>query len=207
MRESKNISQKKSIFSFVVEGKCELWYLQRLKQHERLSVNLEPRLPQKKTLQKQYELVEKLAEEESEKVFWIVDFDTIMKETREVKKGNKTLLQEFQELYDKCKNNDKIIVVVNNPCFEYWFLQHFEQTSKHFTAYAELEKNLKKYLIDYEKTEKYYKNSRQDIYQKLKENQQIAIFNSEKLGEFSFENSTTGIAEMYKIFKELNIDK
>lgn len=121
MRKSRKISQKKSVFSFVVDGKCELWYLQLLKQHETLNINLEPKLPQKKKLQDQFALVETL-KEESEKVFWIIDFDTILKETQETKKGNKTSLQEFQELYNATKKNDKIIIVVNNPCLEYWFL-------------------------------------------------------------------------------------
>jgi hypothetical protein len=204
MRKSKEISQKKSVFSFVVDGKCELWYLQLLKQHEALNINLEPKLPQKKKLQDQFALVETLTEE-SEKVFWIIDFDVILKETQETKKGNKTSLQEFQELYNKTKKNDKIIIVVNNPCLEYWFLQHFEQTSKHFSSYEKLEKSVKKHLADYEKTEKYYKNFRQNIYQKLKPNLPTAIVNAKNLGEFSFDNIETSITEMYKIFNSLGL--
>ena len=178
--------------------------MQLLKQHETLSIHLEPKLPQKKKLQDQFEMIKTLAEE-SEIVFWIVDFDTILKETRETKKGNKTPLQEFQELYKKCKNNEKIMIIVNNPCLEYWFLQHFEQTSKYFATYDKLEKPLKKHLPDYEKTEKYYKNSRQNIYQKLKSNLSIAITNAENLGDFTLGNVQTGMAEMYKIFNILGI--
>lgn len=81
---------------------------------------------------------------------------------------------------------------------------HFEQTSKYFRNYEELIKSLKKYLKDYEKTEKYYKNPRENIYQKLKPNLQNAIINAEKLGEFSFDNYPKGITEMYEIFNELN---
>ena len=205
MRKSKNISQpKKLVFSFVVDGKCELWYLQLLKQHETLNINLEPKLPQKKKLQDQFELAKTLVEE-SEKVFWIVDFDIVLKETRETEKGNKTPLQDFHELYNKCKNNEKIIIIVNNPCLEYWFLQHFEQTKKYFETYEKLKKPLKKHLPDYEKTEKYYKNSQQNIYQKLKPNLPNAIINAENLGEFTLYNVQTGMAEMYKIFKILGL--
>jgi len=203
MRKSKNISKpKKSVFSFVVDGKCELWYLQLMKHHESLNINLEPKLPQKKKLHDQFELAKTLVEE-SETVFWIVDFDTVLKETQETKKVNQTPLQEFQELYKKCKNNEKIVVIVNNPCLEYWFLQHFEQTSKYFATYKKLENSLKKHLSDYEKTEKYYKGSQQDIYQKLKPNLPAAITNAESLGEFTFDNAQIGMAEMYKIFNRL----
>ena len=205
MKNSKNALQsKKPIFSFVIDGKCELWYLQLLKRHERLNINIEPRLPQKKKLQDQLEAVKTLTKE-SGKVFWIIDFDTILKETRETKKGNKAPLQKFQELYNKCKKNEKIVIVINNPCLEYWFLQHFEQTSKYFETYEQLEKSLKKYLSDYEKTEKYYKNSRQTIYQKLKPNLPTAKINAEKLGEFILDNPQAGLAEMHKVFNILEL--
>ena len=206
MRKNKKISKsQKQLISFVVDGKCELWYLQLLKQHEKLNDNniiLEPKLPQKKKLKDQFNLVKELSEQ-SEKTFWIVDADTILKETRETTRSKKTSLQEFQELYTKCLKNKKIHVIVNNPCLEYWFLQHFEQTSKYFATYSDLENSLKKHLPDYKKTEKQYKNPRQNIYQKLMPNLPTAITNAEKLGKFRFENTETGIAEMYEIFHEL----
>jgi hypothetical protein len=95
-----------------------------------------------------------------------------------------------------------VAVIVNNPCLEYWFLLHFKQTSKYYETYAILEKLLKKYLPDYDKSEKYYKNSRQDIYQRLKSYLKAAIDNAGRLGEFDFANTETGIAEMYKLFNE-----
>ena len=203
MRRVRNLSHpKKSVFSFVVDGECELWYLQLLKQHESLTIHLEPKIPVKKKLNDQLEMVKTLSVE-SEKVFWIVDFDTILKETKEAKKGNKTSLQEFRDLYEQCKNNEKIVIIVNNPCLEYWFLQHFEQTSKYFVSYDQLEKSLKRHLPDYEKKEKYFKYSKLNIYQKLKPYLNTAISNAMLLGEFTFENTQTGMAEMYKIFNIL----
>jgi hypothetical protein len=79
-------------------------------------------------------------------------------------------------------------------------LQHFEQTSKYYSTYEELEKPLKKHLLNYEKTEKFYKNQRNDIYKKLKPTLQDAIKNAQNLCDFTFDNTHTGIAEMYKIF-------
>ena len=208
MRWIKKISKPKvSVFSFVVDGKCEFWYLQLLKQHEKLNsknIHLEPKLPQKKKLKDQYNLAVELSHE-SEKVFWVIDLDTILKETKETEKGRKTPLKEFEELYKKCKKNKKIMVIVNNPCLEYWFFQHYEETTKYFSTYAELEKPLRKHLPDYEKTEKYYKNHRQNIYLKLKPYLPTAIINAEKLGDVSFENTQKGMAEMYNIFRELKL--
>jgi len=84
-------------------------------------------------------------------------------------------------------------------------LQHFVQTSKHYESYTQLKPDLTKFLSDYDKTEKYYKNSRKNIYLKLHPNLQTAISNSEKLGEFHFDNIYSGIAEMYKIFRLLTM--
>lgn len=207
MRKCRNISIC-PVFSFVVDGKCELWYLQLLKHHEEINVkkkiNIEPKLPQKKKLKDQFELVIKLSDE-SEKVFWIIDLDSILKETKEAKRGERTSLQELEELYAKCLKIEKIIVIVNNPCLEYWFLQHYEQTSKYFATFSSLKNTLQKYLPNYEKKEKYYKNSCQNIYQKLKPSLPIGITNAKKLGKFRFEKTDIGMAEMYKIFHELQI--
>ena len=86
MRNNKKRLQLRKVYSFVVDGKCELWYLQMLKQHEALNINIEPKLLQNKKLREQFELVKKLAED-SDKVFWIIDFDTIEKKGKRQKRG------------------------------------------------------------------------------------------------------------------------
>lgn len=196
------IRQTNPVYSFVVDGECEYWYLQMLKDYERsLKIHLSPAIYKKKTLKEQYQRVVELAEE-SKKVFWVIDFDVIYKETKEAKKGKKTPLQEFQEFYIKCKKNNKVIVIVNNPCFEFWILLHFCYTKRFFEDYKALRPYLQKYLADYEKTEKYFIRTYPDIYTRLKPILQTAISNSEKLGEFDLKNIETGTAEMYKIFYE-----
>lgn len=207
MRPNKKIKQPtKLIFSFVVDGECEYWYLQMLKDNERSQkIHLSPEIYKKNTLRQQYERVIELAKE-SEKIFWVIDYDVIHKETQEAKSGKKTALQEFQELYNKCKKNNKIIIVVNNPCFEFWVLLHFQYTKRFYKNYKSLLPSLQKYLPDYEKTEKYFVRTNPDIYKRLKDKLQTAITNSEKSGEFDFENIETGMAEMYKIFGELEED-
>lgn len=191
----------RKIFSFVVDGECEIWYLQMLRKNEKLPhINVEPKLPQKKNLLDQFNIVMELAEE-SEKVFWVIDFDNINKETQEAKKGKKTALQQFKDYSNQTPDN--VIIIVNNPCLEFWFLLHYKQTTKYFGTYANLEKELKKHLFDYQKSEKYFKNSRQDIYQRLKPMLETAINNAHKSGNFDFDNIQRGLSEMYKFFDEL----
>lgn len=207
MRANKKIKERVPIYSFVVDGKCEYWYLQTLKDNERsLKINLSPEIYKKKTLEEQYKRVVELAEE-SEKVFWIIDFDVIYKETQEAKTGQKTPLQKLEEFHNKCKKNDKIIVIVNNPCFEFWVLLHFCYTKRFYENCETLLPNLQKYLAGYEKTEKYFVRTNPDIYKRLKPKLQTAISNSEKLDEFDFKNIATGMSEMYKIFSTLNVIK
>jgi len=115
-------------------------------------------------------------------------------------------MQEFQKLYNKCKKNDKVIVIVNNPCFEFWFLLHFRYTERFYENFKTLLPDLRKHLADYEKTEKYFVRTTPDIYKRLKQNLQTAISNAEKLGKFDFRNTEKGMTEMYKIFRELKIE-
>lgn len=98
MRKSRAIPVKsKPTFAFVVDGNCEVWYLQMLKRNEKsIVVNIEPKIPTRKSLSEQYENAITLSEE-STKVFWIIDFDVIASETKSAKVGSKTALQSFLE--------------------------------------------------------------------------------------------------------------
>jgi len=207
MRKSKKIGLKGSkTFAFVVDGDTEVWYLQMLKRNEReLNINIEPKLPSKKSITEQYKMVSELADIYT-KVFWVVDYDVINKETRESKKGTETSEQLFIRLKEKVLKKGNVIVIVNNPCIEFWFLLHFEKTAKLFTDCNSAEKQLKKYLKDYEKTRKYFTKQDNDIYLKLKGNINTALENSKNL-KFNKENTNKAICEMNLFFNILEIEK
>lgn len=71
MRKHRNISHKiNDTFAVVVDGETELWYLQMLKRNERdIRINIEPKIPSKKSLEDQYNLVCALLKQEFTKVF------------------------------------------------------------------------------------------------------------------------------------------
>jgi len=205
MRRNKKVQPKeKSKFAIVVEGECEFWYIQMLKRNEKLTnVTLKPEIPQRKRLSEQYAKVVELSND-YDKVYWIIDFDVINKETRETKKGIKTALQEFREYYYNIKNNhDNIIAIVNNPCFEFWILLHFEDSSRLYRSYDELVKQLKKHLPDYEKTQKYYTKQNKDIYLKLLEKLPAATSNAKKLNKFNFEEMSCSVSEMFILIETI----
>ena len=202
MRRGKKI-QTKQAFAVVVDGKTEYWYLQMLIHNEPyISSNIKPQVP-KKNIDQQYKLVTKLSEEEYDKVFWIVDLDVLLKEERE-KKNTPSPLQKFLSYWQQLPKLNKVVVIVNNPCLEYWFLLHFQKTTKVFTACVDAEKEVSKYLQGYEKTEKFFKKDN-DIYKQLKPFLKTAKENATALGKFDTHNHSKAMCEMPLLFKTLQL--
>ena len=200
MRQSRKFKPK---YAVVVDGETEFWYIQMLKRNGLINVDLNPQIPQRKKLPEQYSTAINLSKD-YDKVYWIIDFDVINKETKEAKKGAKTASQKFKEYCDNIKKKYKnIVIIVNNPCFEYWLLLHFEATSKFYSSYDELIKQLKKHLPDYEKSRVYYTKQNNDIYLRLAPKLPDAIANAKKLTEFDFDNPYLGISQMHFLFEEI----
>ncbi|RRD59144.1 RloB family protein [Tannerella forsythia] len=209
MRKRRTPRKVNPTFAVVVDGETEMWYLKMLQQNERdLRITIKPEIPKRKNIEEQYKRVCAFSDKRKEydKVFWVVDFDAIIKETRETAKNKKSSLDFFIEYRHKInKKYPHVVVIVNNPCLEFWFLLHFEQTSKYFTA-DEAEKQLKKHMADYEKTEKYFKKANNDIYQRLRPHLTDAIRHSLALGGFSDEAPKKAMSEMELLFQSLGLD-
>jgi len=196
----------KKTYSIIVDGQTEVWYFQMLKKHEKLlRIDIKPELPKKKKLSEQFESVIQNSNS-YDKLIWILDFDTIIKESAETKKGEKPAIQLLKEYATKLKEYDNIDILINTPCLEFWLLLHFEDTSKYYSKCESTERKLKiTHLKDYEKTEKYFKKRDNDIYIKLKQHQIKAKRNALKLGNFNFKNPQSGKAEIYKVLEILGI--
>lgn len=203
-----NEIKSKPTFAVLVEGETEVWYFNMLVRNERkLSVTIKPELPHKKSLKEQFALTKELAEDYF-KVFWIVDLDVINKETKEGKKGEEKRIQVFLKYRNELIAHHKnVTVIVNNPCLEYWFLVHYDKTTKHFDTCASAEKQLKKHLKDYEKTKDYFTKQDNDIYLKLRDNLITAIENAKRIGSFNEKEPSIGMTEMDLFFdsEELKI--
>lgn len=192
-------------YALVVDGETEVWYFQMMKQYEeknrKIRINVKPEIPQNKTLEGQFELVKELAGSEYNRVFWIVDLDTIQKETREAKRGKeaviKTFIQLRQELLDNHKN---VCVIVNNPCLEYWYLLHFKSIVRQFDNCSKVEEALSGYIHDYQKTERFFKKDHNDIYTRLRPHLIHAIENSKRHGDFDIDNPEKAMCQMHDFF-------
>jgi hypothetical protein len=206
MREPKTRRIRKT-FAVVVDGETEVWYLNMLKRHERnLNVNIEPRIPQKKKLSEQFDMVCRLAKDNT-KVFWIVDFDTLRDETRKARRGAKTAIQEFTEYRRRLMNEyDNIVIIANDPCLEFWYLLHFEDTARLFPNCNEAGRRLKHHLPDYEKSQAYCTKQNGDIYMKLKPRLSTAIRNARALRGFIPDDIDAAKAEMHLFFEHPDFD-
>ena len=210
MRKSKKIITKTNpSFALVVDGETEVWYLQMLKRNERdIRVSIKPEIPNKKSVEEQYKMVCDLSNKEFTKVFWIFDLDTVIKEENEAPKGKKSPLKAFNEYKtDLAKNYPNVVVIVNNPCIEFWFLLHFEKTSKYYKTCSSAEAQLKKHLKNYEKTQKFFTKQNDDIYLKLKPKINTAIENSIALGNFDIQNPTKAMCEMELLYQSDELKK
>ena len=204
MRREKKI-QTKQAFAVVVDGETEYWYLQMLKHNEpNIPFNIKPQILQKKNINQQYDLVTALLEDDYDKVFWIVDLDVLLKEERE-KNNSTSSLQQFLNYYKSLSKQNKVVVIVNNPCLEYWFLLHYKKTNKVFTACTDAEKQVSQKLEGYEKTEKFFKNN--DIYKQLKPFLKTAKENATALGSFDTYNHSKAMCEMPLLFQELKLEE
>ncbi len=202
MRIPKKIIKSNPSYAVVVDGETEIWYLQMLKRNERdIRVSIKPEIPNKKRINEQFNLVCELSEKEFTKVFWVVDFDVVIKEANESPKGKispiKTFIKYRKDLIDKFPN---VVVIVNNPCLEFWLLLHFEGNAKYYSNCLSVQKQLKIHLENYEKTERYYTKENDDIYLKLRPYLKTAIENSIALGRFNEDDPEKAKCEMELFF-------
>jgi len=209
MRNKRPIPLKaKPKFAIVVDGETEFWYFQMLKRNEKLiKVDIKPEIPQRKKLSDLYSKVIELANS-YDKVYWIIDLDVILSESLQAKKGQQKAIDIFLEYKRIIENKYKnVIVIINQPCIEFWFLIHFKYTAQQFSNCDGAGKQLKKHIPDYAKSEKFFTKQDNDIYLKLKFHIAKALSNSKKLPLFNKANPSRGLSEMSKLFEDIGINK
>lgn len=79
----------------------------------------------------------------------------------------------MKQIEDASNNSDYAEFILSNPCFEFWFLLHFECSDHSFSTNDELIRKLKKYIPNYEKSS--------DVSRILVPLTEKALANSEKI--------------------------
>lgn len=85
----------------------------------------------------------------------------------------------------------KVIFIETERCTELWFLYYFTKgaITRKFNSYDELEKELKKYRPNYEKTEKYFKSLKNINKNFENDNPKGSIINAFKNSKSSFQSN------------------
>ncbi|MBR4265939.1 MAG: RloB domain-containing protein [Bacteroidales bacterium] len=178
-RVTKKRESKKS-YALIVDGKDEWWYMAKVKEHypctELKNVKLKPELPSRKQVKDLFDLAEAKLKEDYSFVILILDLDEPLKDASEMLKFNDLYQKYLLAISNKLSGQQKrkygwmenMLLVINNPCLEYWYLLHYNKTSKHYSDFAALLPDLKKIpaFSNYSKNEAYY-NNHPDIYERL----------------------------------------
>ena len=191
-RHNRKLQEPKyNSYAILGEGDTERYYVKVLR--ERLGRNCKirliyiPELTTNLSLKEQYKrLTELLSEGEYDKIFWILDADRYI--------HDKKLVNLIEFIIKAEKKN--IVVIVNNPCIEFWFLLHYQQTTR-FERKCEniLYLLQKKYLPEYRKG---YGKGLLKLYEYLSD----AIVHAKHgfTGYTEAENFNQGFSTMYSLF-------
>jgi hypothetical protein len=147
-RKSKKLELRNGIF-IVGEGITEQYYFAHLKQLKKYNCSVKPRFFGKTSIDDISKTVSKLLLG-GVSVICIFDADVSARDKIENEK-----LKKFKKKY---QNDDLVTICDTLPSIEFWFLLHFVKTNKFFMNYKSLEKELKKHIPNYNKTENYLKN-------------------------------------------------
>ena len=85
----------------------------------------------------------------------------------------------------------EIKVILSNPCFEVWFVLHFEDGRAPYDSSDKVIDKLKQYVPDYEKS--------RDMFELLQGNMEKAISRAEQLRRYHEDNSTLKLYEQNRM--------
>jgi hypothetical protein len=171
MRQKNIAFIKRETIAVIGEGITEREYFKSLKQHEKFPFKFKPEIPKHSDIRSILIKAESLANS-FDLVYCIIDLDRILLNSKEL------------EFYNKNKSKIKnIIIIENNPCFEIWFLLHFELSTRAYENCPSLITLLKKHIPDYNKSFNYLYNK--DLYWILKPKLEYALKNSVRLGKLN----------------------
>lgn len=194
-------SFKKS-YGIVGDGQTEKIYFNRLKFHEDITnVQIKPELPLDSNYSGILEKADQLLDRGVEKVYAIIDLDKIIDENKQedFKKEKSKRAKDLKQ--------DRLVIILCNPCFEIWFYLHFDYTTANYRDCSSLASDLKTYLKNYEKSKKYLTRSGGDIYKNLKPKLSDAVPNSKKTLNTlaAHHGNRRAFCSVHKIIEDLNI--
>lgn len=68
--------------------------------------------------------------------------------------------QRIDELHQRYFGNPEVVIAGSMPSIEYWFLLHYEHTTRYFGTSAKVIEALRKYMPNFEKKEQYLRQEK-----------------------------------------------
>jgi hypothetical protein len=150
MGRSQHTKPLKSAIHIIGEGLTEYYYFTHLKNIFHFTCKVSPRLCQQNSMDKIEKKVKEVLNVEG---MAICVFDA------DVSKHNEKEKEKLQRFKSKYENNEHVVICDSLQSIEYWFLLHFENTTKHFRNASTTETALKKHIPNYEKSENFLSKS------------------------------------------------
>lgn len=80
----------------------------------------------------------------------------------------------------KSAAKEQLHLIVSSPCFEIWYICHFQYSTKQYQNPDEVLSHLRQFIPDYEKSK--------DVYASLQGKEDVAIRNAQKLEKYCMES-------------------
>lgn len=137
--------------AIVGEGITEWYYFSSMRQAERFGFEVKPSIPKHSDFRSILESARRLAAQGYDYVFCVLDMDDLMKKP--------ATLREYQREKARNRQNRNILFIESMPCFELWFLLHFQKvySARVYENFHQLKPELVKFLTDYEKSDAYFR--------------------------------------------------
>ena len=136
----------KQRYAVLGEGITEQWYLTHLKKFKDYRFSIKPSLFADIGLEKAERFIDELIDSGFDHITFLTDYDTIVLQDKQEK---------FEQLVNRYKDFDEVLICDSMPSIEIWFLLHFTFTTQEFVDYESIKRVLRRYLPGYEKTKKY----------------------------------------------------
>ena len=198
MRQQKN-RKARPVWAIIGDGFSEKIYFESLKTYENLPhLTIKPELPGSRKggeFMGVFEKAGRLFDEGYDRVFCLIDMDTVLANGK---------LVNFQSEKVKIERRGGTVLECN-PCFEVWFLLHFQKTGRPFDDCDEICRMLRKEVgfENYSKEKLYHQS--QNFYEKLNPFLSIAAVPNAMFLEQNREIQSPKYprCEVYKLFFEL----
>jgi hypothetical protein len=133
-------------YAVLGEGITEQWYLTHLKKYKNYRFSIKPSLFADISLEKAERFIDELLDGGCDHITFLTDYDTVLSQGKHGK---------FNELVNRYKDIEEVLICDSMPSIEIWFLLHFVFTTQEFPTFETLKKVLERELPGYEKSRKY----------------------------------------------------